>query len=373
MEKERNLSIDILRICSMMAIVALHFLNLGGMLDAKSSSVVNTCIVREMYILCFISVNVFGILTGYLNVYKNDYKWNRIIDLLVSVIFWCIVITVIMGFFSDKMNGVKDYISSLCPPLFDRYWYIVSYIFVYFMMPYLNKFVNSISKDTLKKFLIVILILLSVIPTLGYTDFFRTNTGSSAIWLTTCYLFGAYIRKYGNDYKIKSKKIILFFISISLGILLWWIMIEKITRKIFGRPLLEKIWVQSYCSLPIVIMSLLFFIWIINKKTNDNTKFKEKVIKTIAGGMFDVYIIHSNPAIWDKILSPIINKSAEYIVNQFPLICLMYVIIGILIIVIVTLSLGLLRQFLFRTLKIFVIENKIADFANRKLNLNSSN
>lgn len=68
MEKERNLSIDILRICSMMAIVALHFLNLGGMLDAKSSSLVNTCIVREMYILCFISVNVFGILTGYLNV-----------------------------------------------------------------------------------------------------------------------------------------------------------------------------------------------------------------------------------------------------------------------------------------------------------------
>ena len=120
-------------------------------------------------------------------------------------------------------------------------------------------------------------------------------------------------------------------------------------------------------------MMLVFFIWIINKKTNDNTKFKEKVFKTIAGGMFGVYIIHSNPVIWDKILSPIIKRNAEYIIGQFPLICLMYVIVGILIIVIVTLVLELLRQYIFKVFKLVVVENKIANFLNRKFDLNISN
>lgn len=72
---KRNSGIDLLRIFSMVGIVSLHVIGLEGGIDSLPSGSLANTIVRYIWIVSFISVDVFGILTGYLR--KFDVKLNR--------------------------------------------------------------------------------------------------------------------------------------------------------------------------------------------------------------------------------------------------------------------------------------------------------
>lgn len=219
---KRNSGLDILRILSMTGIVALHVIGLCGGIEILPNGTLSNVILRYIFIISFISVDLFGIMTGYLNCNKRALRWERIIDLLVLVVFWSVIITFILGFLNDNiLIGWKDYAVSLFPALKGRYWYITSYVFVYFMIPYLNRFIDTMDKNEFKKFLLVCFILLSIIPTFFQTDFFRANTGSSPLWLVICYFFGAYIRKY--DFRLNRIKCVLGFVILSLFVLFWQI------------------------------------------------------------------------------------------------------------------------------------------------------
>lgn len=160
-------------------------------------------LIRFVYITSLVSVNVFGIITGWLNCDKKYYKWNRIIELLLTVLFWCVVITALLFPILHNRLTLNDFIIVLFSALKGRYWYITSYVFIFFLMPYLNRIVTSLDRNEFKKMLIILLILLSLLPTFFKTDFFKSNGGMSPLWLMVCYFIGAYIKKYFNEQEIR--------------------------------------------------------------------------------------------------------------------------------------------------------------------------
>lgn len=290
-------------------------------------------------------------LTGYLYVDKPQAKWNRIIDLIITTIFWCIVITITcLVFFKGTITSIKDLAISLFPPFKDRYWYIVSYVFVYFMIPYLNIFIQTLNKQAYKKFLIIILLLTSVAQTFLRTDLFRLNNGSSALWLCICYLIGAYIRKYEDDFVSNKSKWIKILVVSSIFIDIWWNVVEYLFIKFTGKAHLGTFFMNGYYSLLVVLMSISILVIALSIKPNTNKY--DKLILSLSKGMFGVYIIHAHCVLWDEVIQVYLKNIWKIIITYNPLLTFLVTLLGILIIVIVTYILEMIRQYLFKILKI---------------------
>lgn len=310
-------------------------------------------IVRYIWIVSFISVNIFGILTGYLNCNKKTQHWNRILDLLVVVAFWSVFITAAFG--ACKTNllvGWKDYMVSLFPALQGRYWYITSYVFVYFMIPYLNRFIETMDRRLFRKFLLVCFVLLSLIPTFGRTDFFHANTGSSPLWLTICYFIGAYLRKF--NVKLNRSKCLAGFVALSAFILGW-----QLFCVYFFHGRLISTWTAAYYSPFIIIMAILFFEIFVNGFGVSSEK-SANVLKWMADGMFGVYIIHAHAQLWDKIIQPAITNQMKVLAAQNMLSCVAQIIAMIVGMVVITLLLDKIREYLFRLFKLDKLEMAVA-------------
>lgn len=351
---KRNSGIDLLRIFSMVGIVSLHVIGIGGIDSLPSGSLANT-IVRYIWIVSFISVDVFGILTGYLNCNKKTLYWNRILDLLVVVVFWSILITI--GFYmypNSLLMGWKAYVVSLFPALKGRYWYITSYVFVYFMIPYLNRFIETMEKRMFEKFLLVCFVLLSIIPTFARTDFFRANTGSSPLWLTICYFIGAYLRKF--DVKLNRGKCVAGFTGISVFILVWQLFCMHYFH---GR--LVNTWTNAYYSPFVIVMAALFFELFVNGFVTPLVKMG-KGLKWAADGMFGVYIIHAHAQLWDKVIQPTISNQMKMLATQKIFVCVAEIVGMIAGIVVVALLLDKIREYLFKLCKFNKLEMRTAEY-----------
>ena len=308
---KRNWGLDLLRVLSMLGIIGLHVLNGGGAAYGVEKNGVNYFVAWTVNILCFSSVNVFAMLTGYLYAKKEKVKYGTLIKLLVTVGFYCIVLLMAFRFLRPELFvDIKMYIKALFPPIAGRYWYIVSYVFVFFMIPYMNIFLKAITKEQLKNLLITLIILLSIIPTLGFKDYFRTDNGYGPFWLIVCYFIGAYISIYGKPFKLSKRKAQVVIVLNILAVYILRIILDKITLEVLGYSIGADIYNQ-YVSPFIVINAILLM------QIFENVKLKNKVAQrlllSLSDAAFGVYIIHCHILVFDYIIVDnfvaIVNKN----------------------------------------------------------------
>ena len=298
MEKIRNNGVDLLRILAMCGIIGLHILNNGGILENLNSNSFRYYIVLLFTCLCYTSVNIFGIITGWLYSERKNIKNARIIELWSIVLFYCLVITsafYIFNFYNIRKSGITEVIKNYFPVLDGRYWYIVCYTFLFFVIPYINTFINSLSKEKFERFLIIIFILLSILPNLCFlVDFFKINNGYSPFWLIYLYMIGAYIKKYINANEIKNinTKII---VSLLLAFILNSL-VKIVTNRILGHSVKEE-WFINYISPFIISASIYIVIKFIGLTIKDY-----KAIRYLSSFAFAVYIIHSQILIFKYII-----------------------------------------------------------------------
>ncbi len=289
---DRNYSLDILRIVSMLGIIGLHMLNAGGI--GSASEGLNFVLARIILRLLYSSVNIFAMLTGYLYISKEKISTNSIIKLLFVVAFYCVLITV-LAFFGCRellIDNKKLIIASLVPPTAGRYWYITSYVLLFFMIPYISVLLKTISKETFEKMIVILFILLSVITTFGLKDYFEINRGYSPFWLIFCYITGAYIKLYGNLFKLsKLKKCIAIAVNIMLILL-----IEILIKKSVG----ISASFHEYSSPFIYINSILILEVFTEIKFE---KVPRKFVLSLSNASFGVYIIHSHILIYDNLIT----------------------------------------------------------------------
>ncbi len=367
MEKNgrRNISLDLLRILAMLGIVCLHLIENGGVLNIINMHSIRSYIILFIFVICFLSVNIFAILSGYLSWNKEKVKYKRIIELIFICLFFFIVITAIFYFFNlynIQHLGKRIIINSLFPALIGRNWYITSYIFLFFLMPYLNFFINNISKDKFKKMLIVLFILISIIPNIFYlTDFFKVSNGYSPFWLIYCYFLGAYIGKYLNNNKI-SKKMIITLIGCVLGAFILNSIVRIVTPMIYGK-LKYNLWFMNYIS-PFTVIASIIIVMIFTKIniTLKNT-FLKKFIYYLSISSFSVYAIHSHYLIYDFVLKDILLRYTYS--NIFILVG--YIILGVIIIYLVCFLIDQVRKLLFKLLRIDILIDLIGNKLNKVL------
>ena len=358
MDKKRNIGIDLLRIVCMLMVVTLHVIGHGGgtkaavMFSAKYES------AWLIDILCFCAVDCYAIITGYV-MCESKVKASNIINLWMQVVFYSVLLTIGMMIIVPGSVGVKTLLYSLFPVTYNSYWYFSSYVGMAFFLPFINRWLNNVSKRELKKFIIIDIGIICLFPVIMQSDPFRFNYGYSMIWLTLMYILGAYIKKFVDLEKISKKKCLIVYLA--SNVFLWinkFIVDFSINTIIPGNREHGSALIQ-YNSIFVVISAVALFMFFV--KLNINSKLLKKSIGILSSVSFGVYLIHVHPIVFENILRDIAITFA----NSTFIIYILKIIGCSLCIYIVCSCIDYLRLLLFKALKVKNLSIKIGNSIER--------
>ena len=287
--KTRDSRFELLRIFSMLLIVAHHFAYHGGYVITDTSIGFNVFLYKFFEIGGKVGVNLFVLISGYFLI-NSKFKISKLIKLLLQVFTYSFVIYIVMVLCGNQTLTFGDLVRNCLPTMANQYWFATCYVALYLLSPYINACLNNISK---KQHLILIAILLLIGSILPYIPYIHTTLVLNLGWFLLLYIIGAYISKYGIPWltdNTKQSKIL----TIVLAILLYLIIL-------LGYVFLD-INLASLNNIFCLCFSILVFLIFRNMTKIKNVKW----INIISSAMFGVYLIHDNnylrPIIWQDIL-----------------------------------------------------------------------
>lgn len=352
-----NYGLDLLRVISMLSIIGLHIVNAGSGYT-NSDGYVDNLLWMIFYMIIVSSVNVFAMLSGYLYSSKKAIKNKNIVKLLLNTIFYYLVITGVFYICNRETLSTKDLITGIFPPIFGKNWYIVCYVFMFFSIPYINFFIEKISKRTFEKLIVMLFILLSIIPTFGIYDYFRTGSGYSPWWLIYCYMIGCYIKLYDVPKKIKTK-----FMIISILIVCLCMIFILANILIFDRPAgFFTTLLKQYTSPNTVFFAIMLITVFKNMKIPNSVK---KYIKILSTTSFSVYIIHAHPLVMYKIF----NGNFLFLNKYNSFVAIFCVIIICVLIYLICSAIDYVRLIIFKLVRAEKLENYIGQKLDAILNI----
>ena len=334
-EKERNYGIDLLKIVLMYMICILHTLKKGGILDACTAGTWQYKVFWLLEVFAFCAVDGFALISGYIASEKPG-KFEKLVEMWFQVFFYSFIITMIFTIIGINKNWqIIDIIKCILPVTFGKFWYFTAFFGLFFAIPVINKFLFSIDETIAKKSLIIIIILFSILGTLG--DPFKLNNGYSTIWLIVLYCIGVLI-----------KKIKLFETKKSITLILLWILCILSTWGIY--VFLGNSKLINYIS-PTILFSAMIMVILFSR-----LKIKTTIISKIVPFVFGIYLFQVNQVVWNNI----IKNAFGFVANKSILIGTSYV-LGLAFIIFATgMIIEFIRNKIARIIKIPSLSKKIA-------------
>ncbi len=350
--KKRNTGINLFKLFSMFMIALLHVLGMGGITGAAAG----TSSYYPVYLMqnaAFCAVNCYALVSGYLMLGK-EIKPSRITELWFEVFFYSVSISAIMMIVYRDLFSARNIVYAVTPIISNQYWYMTSYFMMYLFVPMMNKFADAANKKVFTATIVVILVLTTG-SLMIKQDGFRLNDGYSPIWLMIMYLVGAYMKKFNVGAKMKKWLALLLYVISSLCSFILCVFSKKLLKIMLG----NDISYLSYTS-PFVVLSAIFlFIFFSKLKFGKKT---EKLINYITPAALGVYLIHTHPLVFNKLMKdiamPLVNHGTAAMIFGSVAMALAVFIICIVI--------DLLRIQLFRLIRINALCKKLDEVFNSK-------
>lgn len=317
--KERQSNFELLRILSMVLIVAHHYAIHGGFQLDPNVMNINKIIY---YILVYggkLGVNLFVMISGYFLINSN-FNAKKAVKLWIDVSFFSIFIGLYFIIFKDYHLTKLELFKLANPIIYGSYWFATTYFALYLFSKYLNIFIKYINKSILFKLIWFLTIILSFLPT-----FLNGSIASSyLLWFILLYSIAAYIKLYDPEIFNKKGYIKAAFIFYIILILL------AIIIDIIGN---HFSWLEAYpthfsnLQTPTMLfLSILLFVGFKNIHISYS-----KIINAIAACSFGVYLIHDNEMIrhylWIDIFKNYMYFDNKYFII-YALITIIFVYIG---------------------------------------------
>ena len=208
----RNLNIELLRILAMLMVVYCHmiihvdFTNGGSRIVLPMYPGWKSAISFTIVQYGQVGVSIFFMISGYFLV-KKQFSWRRIFSTWFQMFLYavlCLVIAIIAKQFLTLPFGMNELLSraqsldtvlwSLCPFLYNSYWFIDAYI----LMLLLSPFINTVYAHMSQKQILALIALLMFIGT--WPLFFnKANHWNNVVYAILGYIIGAYIRSYRDS------------------------------------------------------------------------------------------------------------------------------------------------------------------------------
>lgn len=298
-------SLELMRIISMFFIIVYHII-LHGNLDvlATGGSKFLLVLIEALFI---IHVNSFVLLTGYFQSDKQA-RLSKVIQVVNMNWFYkllCFIgIFILVNYFSFS-NGIEmtfhQKLISILPLDRGENWYVNCYLLIYIFSPFLNILINKLDRKKLKKLIILLFIIFSIIGTLFFGNIVPNYLeGRSILTFILLYFVGAYLRKYPieesrifNTYSDKMKKYIFLGLYVLLSIIIMTFRMTSLAIIDYGKICFElsevfRLLSVSFLSPLVIISSISYFLFFKNMNINS------KVINFIGGTTFGIYLLHEN-------------------------------------------------------------------------------
>ncbi len=351
--KTRSYGIDLLKSISMLMIVILHILGVGGILSAAQEGSLAAAAAWLLEASCICAVNCFGLVSGYV-LSRGRYRRSRLVSLWLRVVLESLVVTALFALFLRGTVGLADWLKALTPVLHGVYWYFTAYFALFFFVPYINKMLAALTKRETAGLAASVIFVFVILGNTPEMDLFNLHGGYGFLWLLCLYVLGGCLRTLISEMPPFSKY--WFLAAYALCTLLSWT-----TMRLSGSqaPL-------SYTS-PFTLLSagclLLFF-----KGLDIRTSFQHKAITMLARTSFGVYIIHTHPLIWTNLLS---ERFVSYLQLSVPF--LLLAVLGTALAVYAFCTLGdWLIEKLLKLLRVDLLENVVDSFGSRRKRQNTA-
>lgn len=361
--KVRNSNLEILRIISMILIVAHHYA-VHGFTTIEMTYSFNRYIVGFLSLGGKLGVACFVLISGYFMVYSK-FTLYKLIKLVAQTWFYSVGIGLLFLFILTPVEpiGLTSIIKMMLPIGYSKYWFMTDYIILMLISPILNLTISKMSKKSHRNLLIGAMILWSIMPKFTAASY---GYGDELGWVILLYFFAAYIRKYTNLEKNNAHKhLIVAIASYSM------VIISNILLIYLGHVTGIDIFTEhstNFSSLNspfILVTAVELLIGFIKLKPHYN-----KGINKLAGATLGVYLIHDNgmfrPYLWRIILkNPEMYSSNVLFVHALVSIVLVYIVCS---------CIDLIRQCTFEKLFLNIISrnlDQIKDTVNCSINKGS--
>ena len=295
----RQSNFELMRIVSMLLIILWHILLHGHVIDNCENQALKTILKMTQYIIV-VHVNSFIILMGYFQS-KSKFKINKVIKLVLQVIFYSFAIMLI----ALKLGWIEDFssitiLNSLLPSgaMID-FWFIGAYITVYCFSDIINKFIDCLTKKDYQKTLLILFFFLSLLPFITGQGSF-SNNGYNFYSFIFLYLIGGYLRRYSLNqsyyFKNLDKKryiLLIVFIFLTCAYLNYSLTLfsasinnqSHLFSFVAGRINASKL---AYSTPFVIIQTICYF------ELFRNMNIRNKYINYISKSIIGVYLIHDN-------------------------------------------------------------------------------
>lgn len=317
---QRKSNIELLRIVSMLLIIVFHYVYKGGFEFGELT--INKFIVKTCWFFGELGVNLFVLITGYFSC-KGKFKAKKLILLLLEVQFYHLFSSA-LGYLLGV--GVKTDPKSLFlmffPTLRCCNWYITIYVIIYILSPFLNRFINLMTKREYVRFLIVVLALWSVIPTV-FGVFYNTteiffNMAESLlyynrlIWFVIIYFVGAYLRFYPIKAFDNIKNSLIFSAAVFGFMELSIIAIEMFGGFFAKLGTTEPAYFWPPNSVPMFLLSVGVFNIFLKTDIPHN-----RLINRFASTTLGIYLLHDgilNEYLWGNVFKNASHQDSPYLI-----------------------------------------------------------
>lgn len=309
MSNKRASQFELLRIICMLLIIMNHMIMVHN--DNNEASTTISLLLRSF---TRAAVDAFVIISGYFGI---KFKAKKLAKLLTQTWFYSVTSFLLVVFLLNLQSFTinKDFLAFF--PTFSRqYWFVTVYIGLYCISPFLNKFIESSSKKTLQKFLIVGVVLFYIWPTAAYLVNARhlvEDSGYGIVNFSYLYILGRYLNlhfidKHNCSWHFRNYLII--------GIVLF--ISQYIISHILGFEF--SAWF-SYDSIFVLIAAVSLFLCF------KHLKIQSSKINALAAPCIAIYLFHYSPYVWDNFTNYIGLINAPiflYITSVFSLPIIIY-------------------------------------------------
>jgi surface polysaccharide O-acyltransferase-like enzyme len=273
----RESQFELLRIVCVLMIVCIHIIIFRGNPVVGSFDYW----VRNLLLpFSYVCVNCFVLISGYFGI---SFKWRKLARIDSMVIFFSLFYLAIFVYLGLHRFNIKRDLIFFMPVISRCYWFITVYFGLYILSPFLNRVVSSMSRASFRKLLLVLFILLSFCPTVGYIFNFNSLTidaGKDLLFFCFLYFIGRYLRlHYVDNHSAR------FYLFLYLGISLFLLVFEyfySVILHVYYDYLLNN------DSVFILFSSICFFLFF------RHFSFRSRIINYIATFCLCVYVLHGN-------------------------------------------------------------------------------
>ena len=282
----RNTSIELLRIISMIMIMFHHFAYHGNF-EWNFNEVTLPHLWYDFILMGGkVGVDIFVLISGYFLIENTEklFQPKKLLKFWGQVVFYSIMTYLLSVMLRLNAFEIKQMIKVCLPITYPGWWFASTYFMLYLIHPFLNKLLHGLSKTEYQYLILMMVLCWSIIPT-ATTQLFESN---SLLWFVTLYGIAGYVNLYGGNQKLQSKH------YFSLYFMVLFITYTVSTTFLFLGTKKEE-WSTHAIDffeierLPILLMAITLFMGFVTLKMNYH-----KWINMIASATFGVYLIHDS-------------------------------------------------------------------------------